>query len=400
MSKNVEFTTNFDTFDTFKEFKKEIRKQIIEEGLDTSLTLSVKELKTELQYLINKKIRMNDAAGNPTSRLPGSENNGLNQTPINIPKSDDELLKYLTKGRTDPSKYNKSKDFTGLNETGIVFGHNSKGQNASNRVTLRMEIEPDETVESQYQKATKFFSEALFALPGPGADMNYFINPGIDLSQFVKIKCSVLTGDGDKPTRKGLNPTQRFNKTKERGYADWTIKQEAIDAVRKNYINISEIMNLIKTGDLERASQVLTLVDKNQKLTDFRTQLDKLIGRSSPTSNFFKDEQGRWRIRGGSSEGGRFATIDEIIANIPVSTQAYMNAVKLVNGLKIVKKITQEIVTYSLFSDFDDFGETEVDFYSYIQKAMRNWGVEHENYWFNALVKKVEKLIKQYESSV
>jgi hypothetical protein len=82
-----------------------------------------------------------------------------------------------------------------------------------------MEIEPDETVESQYQKATKFFAEALFALPGSGGDMNYFLNPGIDLAQFIKIKCSVLTGDGDQKTRKGLNPQERFEKTRTRGYA-------------------------------------------------------------------------------------------------------------------------------------------------------------------------------------
>lgn len=396
MSKNVEFYTNFDTFDTFKEFKKDIRKDVIENGLDVSLGLSAKELKAELQYLINKKIRMNDAQGaSPSAKAIV---NGLGQTQVNIPKSEDELLKFLTNGKVDPSKYNKAKDYTSLGETNVVFGHGSKGTSKANRVTLRMEIDPEETVESQHQKATKFFEEALFALPDATGDMNYYVNPGIDIAQFVKIKCSVLTGFDDIKTRKGLNPVERFEKIKQNGqtFAEWTIKQDAVDVVRKNYINITEILNLVKAGDLERASQVLAIVDKNNKLTDFKNQLDKLIVK--PDSNFFKDEQGRWRIKSGSSEGGRFATIDEIIANIPISTQSYMNAIKLINNLKIVKKVTQEDVIYTLYSNFDDFADTEIDFYSYIQKALRNWGVGQEDYWFNSLVKKVEKLIKQYES--
>lgn len=364
MSKDVEFFTNFDTFDTFKEFKKAVRTQIIEEGLDVPLSLSAKELKTELQYIVNKKISMNKPEPIQSQNGPRQTTNDLNQPTVNIPKSEDELIKFLTNGKADPSKYNKAKDYTGLNETGMVFGHGSKGQGGANRVTLRMEIEPDETVESQYQKAKQFFSTALFALPDAGGNMQYFMNPGIDLAQFIKIKCSVLTGDGDQKTRKGLNPVQRFEKTKERGYADWTIKQEAVDVVRKNYVNITEVMNFLKEGDYDRAKQMVDTVDKGGILKTIKEQIEKL----------------------------------DTGLGLPATTQSYANAVKLVNNLKLVKKISQEEVIYTLMSDYSDFQSNEVDFYENIQKAIRGWVVDNEDYWFNSLVKRVEKLISQYES--
>lgn len=366
MAKDVEFSTNFDTFDTFKEFKKQIRTQIIETGLDIPMGLSAKELKAELQYVVNKKITMNKPEVITGSNSTQQAINDLNQPSVNIPKSEEELIKFLTNGKADPSKYNKAKDYTSLGETGMVFGHGSKGTSKANRVTLRMEIEPDETVESQHQKATKFFEEALFALPNATGDVSYYMNPGIDLAQFVKIKCSVLTGYDDIKTRKGLNPVERFEKVKANGrtYAEWTIKQDAIDVVRKNYVNITEVMNFIKSGDIDRAKQMIQLVDKTQSLGVVREQLDKL----------------------------------QTGIGLPATTQSYTNAIKLVNNLKIVKKVTQEDVTYTLYSSYDDFASNEGDFFEFIQKAIRNWTVDHEDYWFNSLVKRVEKLIKQYES--
>lgn len=360
----VELTTNFDDFDTFLEFKKDFRKQIIERGLDEPLSKTADQLRTELLFVVNEKIR----ATNPATSVQGTEtpsNNGLNQPTVSIPKSEDELIKFLTEGKTDPSKYNKAKDYTTLSETNIVFGHGSQGTGAANRVTLRMEIGDDETVQSQYARAKEFFQSSLFALPGPAGGMNYYMNPGIDISQFVKIKCSVFTGDGDTKARKGLSPQERFDRNKTgRGYAEWTLKQDAVEVIRKNYINITEVINFLKQGDTDRAKAIVDLVDKDGKLDTIKQQIDKL-------------------------ESG---------TNVPSSTQAYNNAVNLINNLKIIKKVNQEDVIYTLVSDFSDFENNEVDFYTQIMNSIRSWGVEQEDYWFNSLVKKAEELIKQYES--
>jgi hypothetical protein len=364
MAKDIELYANFDTFTVFKEFKKAVREKIIENGLDISLTLSTKDLKSELSYVVNQKIMMNKP--DPTApNTPNPTTNGLSQPTVNIPKSEDELLKFLTNGKTDPSKYNKAKDFSTLNESNIVFGFGSKGTAAANRVTLRMEIDDQETVSTQFQKAQAFFQNAVFALPDSAGNMNYYMNPGIDISQFVKIKCSVLAGDGDSKTRKGMSPVERFNRNKtSKGYADWTLKQDAVDMIRKNYVNITEVMSFLKQGDTDRAQTLLDVVDKNNKLTDVKTQITKL----------------------------------QTNANIPTTTQSYTNAIKLVNNLKLIKKISQEEVIYTLISDFDDFANNEIDFFENIKKAIRGWVRDHEDYWFASLVKRVEKLIKEYES--
>ena len=359
---NVELTANFDSFDTFKLFKKELRTQLIENGLDSSLIISTNKLVENLKFVVNEKITMNGTE--PSTANSEKTENDLGQPKVNIPKSEEELVKFLTNGKANPANYNKSKDYTSLNETNMVFGQNSKNGANTNRVTLRMEISPEETVESQHLKAVEFFKTAVFGLPDSGGKMGYYVNPGIDLSQYVKIKCSVFTGAGNGKTKKGFNPTERFEKNKGRGYAEWTIKQDAVELVRKSYINITDVMNLLKNGDIDRAKSFLDRLDKNQALAIVKSQVDLL-------------------------QTGK---------GLPVGTQSYTNAIKLINNLKITKKITEEDTTYSLVSSFEDFDTKEVDFYEYIQKEIRAWVVDNEDFWFNSLVVIAEQLIKQYGS--
>ena len=364
-NKDVEFYTNFDDFDTFLEFKKDLRSEVIESGLDTAMMLAGKEVKDTLDYLVNKQITMNGQTPITSQNATTQQQNALGQPTVDIPKSEEELVKFLTNGKSDPSKYNKAKDYTTLSESNIVFGNASRGMAAANRVTLRMQIDANETVQDQYVKAKQFFQESVFALPDAAGNMNYYLNPGIDLTPYVKIKCSTVTGDGAGKTRKGLNPQERFERAgTNKGYADWTIKQEAVNIVRNNFINITDVLNFIKQGDFDRAREIVTRVDKNDKLQPLKEQLDKL-----ETGN-----------------------------NLPATTQSYANALALINNLKIIKKITQEDVTYTLVSNYSDFEDKQADFFEQIQRAIRGWIVDHEDYWFNSLVKRVDKLIKQYES--
>lgn len=366
MAKLVEFTTNFDDFDTFKEFQKDLRKEVIETGLDSVLSKSLIELRTNLKFIINERVTSAPEQIDGTN-VRSQTVNELNQSFVSIPKSEEELVKFLTKGKADPSKYNKAKDYTTLSETGMVFGHKNRGGDSSNRVTLRMEIGPDETVESQFNKARAFFESAVFAFPQPGGKFGYFVNPGIDISQFVKIKCSTLTGFGDADPFEGMSPAQRFQRdTHTKGYAEWTLKQDAVNAIRKSFLNITDVIDLLKDGDYDRAKQVIDRIDKNNKLGEFKEQIDKLEARK----------------------------------DLPSTTQGYTNAIKLINNLRISKKISQEDVVYNLISDYDDFSAQQegVDFFAYVLRAIRSWVAEKEDEWFNTLVKDVERLIKKYES--
>lgn len=369
MSKHAEFISNFDDYKKIMEFKKDFKHNIINTGLDKPIKASIEQLKMDIKFLINEKIRIipDDQKGVTTA-----DENALGQPYINPPKSEDEILKYLTDGKTDLSKYNKAKDYTTLGESSVVFGHYSRGQDGANRVTLRLEISPDETVDQQYQKARTFFQDAIFAMPDGSGKTAYFMNPGVDISQYLKIKCSVFTGDGDIEPLQGMSPKTRFEKDRKRGYAQWTLQQEGVNKIRNNYLNLTQVVDLIKEGDYETAKKVLLSEARKGKIKE----TSKVIDLSD-----------------------RLTKLQENRASLPLSTQSYANAIQLVNNLAISKKITDDTVFYYLVSTYADFANKEIDFDEHIQSAIRSWTALNEDEWFNKLVESTENLIKYYTST-
>lgn len=343
------------------DFKEAFKIDIIQKGLDKPIVESIDELRTNLFSLVNEEIRVD-------SRTPGQappSKNGLGQPYFNPSNADAEILKHLTKGRTDLKKVNTANDFTTLNGAGAVFGHRSKGQSSANRVALRINIEDEDTVETQYEKAKQFFNESVIALPDSNGEIRYYSNPGIDLSQFLKIKCSTATGAGDEAYY-GMSPAERFERDKsytgERRYATWTLKQEGLDFVRSNFIDLTDTVELIKKGDYSRANAILNKEDPEGSLTRVSEQVTEL-------------EQG--------TQTGDIKAYTEITA--------------LINNLKVQKKVEKSTTIYSLVSDYNE-AEVEKDVVQQLLIAIRAWVTANEDIWFKKLVAKVVNLIKQFEA--
>lgn len=364
MAKNAEFRLEATiTEKEFLQFRDDFRRDIIRNGFDDIITQSVIQLKTELKFVVNEQIR--STTGGTLGAPTPSKTNELGQPSINPPKSEEEILKFLTNGKTDLSKYNKAKDYSTLSETGVVFGQKSRGMDRANRVALRMNIDEGETVQGQFSKAKQFFQDSVFALPDAGGNVKYYANPGLDITGFVKIKCSTLTGDGDAQPFEGMSPAQRFQRDRHRkGYADWTLKQDGIDFIRKNFVDLSEVINAIKDGDYETANTLLRRADKGNKLSTIRAQAQNL---GNPTTQ-------------------------------TVSMQAYTNALDLINNVQVTKKSDDLSSIYSLVSSYADFPAGEVNFFENLMRNVRSWVVANEEVWFNKLVEKVTKLIKKFES--
>lgn len=370
MAKHADIISNFDDYKKVLEFRKDFKTNVIENGLDAILEQSLLKLKEDLKFLINEQVRVTPE--DQKVQDDKLEENPLGQAFINPPKSEDEILKFLTDGKVDLSKYNKSKDYSTLQETGVVFGHHSSGQRAANRIELRLEIQPDETVEEQYQKAKEFFEKAIFALPDGSGKTNYFINPGLDITPFLKIKCSVFTGTGDTDGEKGMSPARRFQRdTHRRGFAQWTFKQDAVEEIRKKYINITEVVNLIKDGDYESANKILKRnitkkgVSNKEVIYDMSSNVDKLKENSK---------------------------------NLPTSTQSYINILNMINNLETEKKIIDGTTRYSLVTTYEDFDDSATNILAKLEAEIRRWTTINENYWFLELVKRTENLIKLYTS--
>lgn len=368
MAKYAELVSNFEDYKDILKFKEDFKTNIVENGLDKVLEKSLEQLKIDLKFVVNEQVRTIPEEQKIQDQ-PLRENE-LGQPYINPPKSEAEILKFLTDGKVDLAKYNKSKDYSTLSETGIVFGHHSRGQKSANRIELRLDIKPDETVEQQYQKAKQFFENAIFGLPDNAGRMSYFMNPGIDITPHLKIKCSVFTGTSDTDGFEGMSPARRFQRdTHRRGFAQWTFKQDAVQEIRNKYINLTDVVNLIKEGDYDRAKKVLTKNSQSKKVPN-PEKLQEMIGQVQ-------------KLRDNTSK-------------TPSSMEDYKNLIELINNLYIRKEIKDGTTYYRLETNHEDITDTSI--ISTVNNAVRKWITENENDWFNDLVRTTERLIKYYTS--
>lgn len=350
--------------DFIEQFAKELKIDVIQNGLDSNLAFSISAIKKDLKFFVNSQPRTRDTP-NQTKEEPTEAETGLGQTRVSVPRSEEEIVKFITNNSADLSKYSKAKDFTSLNESNVLFGHKNKGGQNHNRITLRMEIDPSDTVETHYNKAKAFFQKAMFVLPDSAGKLNYYTNPGIDLTQHIKIKCSTLTGlaEGIKP-RRGLTPDERFDRdSKNKGYAEWTIKQDAVDEIRNNFTNITSIVEAVKEGNLELANTLAKVVDKNDSLKEIPQQLQKLQNKEDLTP----------------------------------SIESYMTLIDMINTLKFSKKVTESGPTYSLISEVDEV-DKESSVYSDVIKNIKSWFSMNEIQWTEILSKKIDRLIGKFNS--
>lgn len=349
-------------FNLLEKFSKELKENVIYNGLDSTLNFSLSELKKDLNLYVNNIRTTPYRIGEPVKE------NGLEQPSINPPKAEADIINYLTKGRVDLTKYNNSKSFTDLAETGLLVGHNSKNQTAANRVTLKMNISSTDTVESHYTAAKKFINEAVFALPDANGNLKYYINPGYDLSEFVKIKCSTHTGDGNEKPKKGMSPAERFQKDSTRKrkdsdspYAEWTLKQDAVSFIRQNFIDLTPVIENIKKGDFEAAQQIAQALDK-KKATDISDQLQNL-------------KQNK---------------------NINEPIKDYKNVLDIINNMKWAKKLTENRVEYVLVSSAYSADKDTDNVYEDLKKTIKQWAAIRNRDWWIAIVKKLKRLIGKY----
>jgi hypothetical protein len=327
MSKSVEFTANFDTFDVFERFKTGFRTNIIENGLDEPLKESAATLRADLLFLVNEKVRVSAPAKINTKNVSTQAVGQTNEIKGSIPQSQAEIIKTLTNGKVDISKYNPSKSASTITQTNIAFAHNNKRTNSASRVTLKVETTSNATLEEEYARARKYFNEAVFAIPDSSGKINYYINPGIEIADDTKVRCSVNRGTGDIPQKHGQSPEQRFNRIKKnqrnphkkpkkeqdnpeagesKNYAEWTLKQEALEEIKHKFVNITEVVEHIQRGDFDRAKSLLDKADKSSALPEVKQQVDKL-------------EQG---------------------VGLSPTTKAYTDIIKLINNLKIIKELS------------------------------------------------------------
>jgi hypothetical protein len=176
------------------------------------------------------------------------------------------------------------------------------------------------------------------------------------MRQYVKVVCSRDTGN--------TGPAQqRWNTgTSNRGFADWTILTEGVDRIKRDFVNITDVVDKVKDGEHEEAKNILNKVTKGVSSAEVSTKIDDLKNNRSLTP----------------------------------SVSAYNNIVKLIKNLKLHKTIKKDSVSYTLVSTFDENAKDYADFQEKIKTESKLWQISNENKWIMVIVQAITKLAAKH----
>lgn len=352
-------TSNIDKVaaDLTKYITKEVKDKIVPSGLDKTLEKSKRNLAKKLLTMVgdireNRRVTVRD----------------VQEGIIDIPKSEEEIIKQLT--GVDVQHFNKTKDYTHITESNIVFAHQNQGKGSAKRVRLRLPMNPGDTYKSQLNQAKAFFNKTIFAIPDEAGNMKYYVNPGIDMSKYVKVVCSTKKGDDSTSESE-----DRFSRTTENNdYAEWSIFQNTIDEViKKDFIDITPSIEDIKKGDSGEAFVKLNREKNTERILEIKEKINKI-----------KNNQ-----------------------ELNPGMEAYNNLVGLIRSLKITKKLTKTGVVYSLEANFNEPTQVpagaegpislERQFFDRLKTTIAIWKLNNTENWINALVREIVRAIKNFK---
>lgn len=346
-----------DTDKLINSLTKTIKSQIIDYSLDSELSKDLDSLKINLLNAITKDIK---------SPVPIQTPEATEQQ-ISIKKSDQEMIKHLT--GVDLNKLNKTKDYNtladgklavvnnkALRKSTIDKASNNPTNKMSSGVNLRLPMTETDTFENQYSKALNYYNNAMFVFTDNNGKANYYVNPGIDLSQYVKVVCSSEPGEGKVST-------DRWDRLYTLGrHADWTLLRSGLDIVKRSFINITDVVDNMKEGEFDTASGVLNKVgQKSNSITNYTEKISDLKNNT----------------------------------NLDPSVNSYNNAVKLVKNLKLKKSIKKDRTFYTLVSNYDPDSKDYLNFQEKLTRETKMWKLTKQQNYVNTLLKAINSKLRR-----
>lgn len=334
-----------------KKFNDQIQNELIEKGLDKAIDHSLWKLKADLKYFINEDVR-----GTSAHQPRTTSDTSL----TNMPKTDQDIIKYLT--GLDVGNLSKTKDYTTAIDSNVVVSNNL-------RVRLRLPISDYETFDQNYQRALDYFNKAIFVFVDGSGNVSYYLNPGIDLTSFVKVVCSRDTGDTTKARNKfdkykNSNNMPRQGDSEIGRFADWSLKQDAVSMIKSKFINITNVVKDIKEGNTEGAKSRLRLESAGALNKDIVEKVNDIDDKSK----------------------------------LSPELAIHSNIMSLINNLKIEKKLSPKLTQYELVSSYSDLEDKKsLKFFDEVHNLINTWIINNTNYWIEAFIKIAQDIIKQYE---
>jgi hypothetical protein len=238
----------------------------------------------------------------------------------------------------------------------------------SSGVNLRLPMSPADTFENQYAQAVSYYNNAIFAIVDNSGKVNYYQNPGIDMTQYVKVVCSNKPGDTERSRqvfdryKDGTRPGGRESSGKIQDFADWTLLKDGLDKVKSSFINVTDVIDKVKEGEHSEAKAVL----------------EKVSQRATASNNLAEK-------------------VDDLKDNkkLDPSVQSYNNIVKLLKNLKLEKSVKKDRTFYTLVSQYDENVEDYEKFQERLIREVRLWKIENEQSWVQELLKSIRKLVEK-----
>jgi len=329
-----------------KAIKKDIKVDVIQNGMDKQLDKSLSQLKTQLLDYINKEVK-------EQSQI---ENKGVTKDEIDVPKSDEDLMKHLF--GIDISKINKQKDYTTSVQSNVFMIKDG-------RIRLRLPEGPDGNMEQSYQRALSHFRNAVF-VDTTSPQPKYFLNTQFDPTPFVKIVCSRDAGVTDKGKKTydsylNSNKRTRHNDSELGRFSEWTMFKDGVDKLIRESTNITDILESVKNGEYERAIENFKRLNRTGSSLQVEQKLEDL-----------KDNK-----------------------NLAPNIEAHRNLVTLIKNLKISKRIEKEQTVYSVVSSFSEEGDGFDKFYDEIKQRISLWVITNDSVWFKHLINVIKATIEK-----
>lgn len=357
MEIKISITGLADTEKIINNLVKTIKSEIIDWSLDPELGKDLDALKKNLLNAITKEI---------ASPVP-IQTPEITEEQVVVKKSDQEMIKHLT--GVDLTKLNKTKDYNTLADGKLAIVNNKSLRKStidknngnppskmSAGVNLRLPMSEADTFENQYSQALNYYNNAMFVFTDNNGKANYYVNPGIDLTPYVKVVCSSEPGDGK-------ISTDRWDRLNALGrHADWTLLRSGLDVVKQSFINMTDVVDKMKEGEFDIATGVLNKI--TQKSTSTTSYTEKISDLKN--SN-----------------------------NLDPSVNSYNNAVKLIRNLKLEKSIKKDRTFYTLVSNYDPNSKDYLNFQEKLTRETKMWKLTKQQNHVNTLLKAINTKLRR-----
>lgn len=351
-----------DLVNDINKLKKQVRAEIVLAGLDERMSSDVISLKKELMNMVNQQTQQIAKPAPAATQEPN----------LSLTKSEEELVKHFT--GLDAESIKKNKDFTKLVENKVAFvrrdsnmlGNDPQPSRMTPGISYRLDMSQYDTFESQHSKALDYFNNSIYVVEEFGKRY-FFVNPGgLDLSQFVKVVCTTDTGDTAKARDRfeSYRNGRRSRNADTAGFADWTLRKEGIEFVKKNFVDLTDVIEKIQNGEESEAiASVNAKAGRSTALREFQQKVEDI-----------KDRK-----------------------NLSPTTATYLNIIKLIKNIKLQKRISDNQAQYSLItSDPVSMSEQEEEFLERIKSHITMWEVTNQEKWVQSLIRKINKLVQKY----